>query len=211
MMRDNDLISEEQANQMRMGQTELLKQAVINAEIEAANARLAMNQGDWADVMLSSMGRVLEGFTTLQAGVAESFGNLFTTLTDGFSNAFASAIVSGENLGDALRNVASQAVEQLIASLIKLGIQWAVQAALSQALGASTTAASVAMAGTTAAAWAPAAAMVSLASFGTNSIQAKALVLPWRSRKAWPSAAWRMMVWTTSRKKALGCWMRVNA
>lgn len=174
MMREQDVISAEQANQMMLGQTELLKQAIINAEIEAANARLAMNQGEWADIMLSSMGRVLEGFTSLQAGISDSFGQLFTTLTDGFANSFASAIVKAEDLGEALRNVASQAVEQLIASLIKLGIQWAIQAALSQSLGASTTAASVAMGATVATAWAPAAAMVSLASWGSNSIAAMA-------------------------------------
>lgn len=174
MMRDNDVISAEQANQMMLGQTELLKQAIINAEIEAANARLAMNQGDWADMMLSSMGRVMQGFTSLQQGVTDTFGQLFVSLTDGFANAFASAIVQSENLGDALRNVAGQAVEQLIASLIKLGIQWAIQAAIGEALGASTTAASIAMAGATAAAWAPAAAAVSLASFGSNAPTAMA-------------------------------------
>ena len=168
MMRDNDVISAEQANQMMLGQTELLKQAIINAEIEAANARLAMNQGDWADMMLSSMGRVMQGFTSLQQGVTDTFGQLFVSLTDGFANAFASAIVQSENLGDALRNVAASAVQQLIASLIKLGIQWAIQAAIGQALGTSMTAASVLMAGTTAAAWAPAAALVSLATFGAN-------------------------------------------
>lgn len=173
-MRDNDVISAEQANQMMLGQTELLKQAIINAEIESANARLAMNQGDWADMLLSSMGRVIEGFTSLQQGVTDSFGQLFTTLTDGFANSFASAIVSSENLGDALRNVAGQAVEQLIASLIKLGIQWAIQAAIGEALGASTTAASIAMGAATAAAWAPAAAAVSLASFGSNAPTAMA-------------------------------------
>lgn len=168
MMRDNDVISAEQANQMMLGQTELLKQAIINAEIEAASARLAMNQGDWADMMLSSMGRVMQGFTSLQQGVTDTFGQLFVSLTDGFANAFASAIVQSENLGDALRNVAASAVQQLIASLIKLGIQWAIQAAIGQALGTSMTAASVLMAGTTAAAWAPAAALVSLATFGAN-------------------------------------------
>lgn len=174
MMRDADRISEEQANQMRLGQTELLKQAIIQAEVESAQARLNMSQGDWADMMLVSMGQVVSGFTTMQAGVAASFGQLFTTLTDGFANSFAAAIVSGDDLGESLRNVASSAVEQLIAGLIKLGIQWAIQAALGNALGASTTAASIAMGTATAAAWAPAAAAVSLASFGSNSVPAMA-------------------------------------
>lgn len=167
-MRQADLISEEQANQMRMGQTEALKQAIIQAEVESAQARLAMNQGDWADSMLNSASRVLQGFQSLQLGISNAFGDLFTNLTDGFATAFSRAIVYGEDLGDALKNVAAQAIQQLIAALIKLGIQWAIQAALANSLGASSLIASIGMATATATAWAPAAAMVSLGTMGAN-------------------------------------------
>lgn len=171
-MRDADQISQAQADQMRIGQTELLSQAIIRAQTEAAQARLDMGEGSWADSMLNSMSMVTDGFTTMQRGVSDSLGQMYASLTDGFANAAAAAIMKGEDLGDTIRAVANSAVEQLIASLIKLGIQWAVQAALGATLGASTTAASIAMAGTTAAAWAPAAAAVSLASFGGNSVPA---------------------------------------
>lgn len=167
-MRQQDLITEEQANQMRMGQTEALKQAIIQAEVEAAQARLAMNQGDWADSMLNSASRVLQGFQSLQLGISNAFGDLFTNLTDGFATAFSRAIVYGEDLGDALKNVAAQAIQQLIAALIKLGIQWAIQAALANSLGASSLIASIGMATATATAWAPAAAMVALGTMGAN-------------------------------------------
>lgn len=171
-MRNADLITEQQANQMRLQQTEMLKQAIIQAEVEAAQARLNMNDGSWADMMLNSISMVTEGFTSLQRGVSDSFGTMFQNLTDGFADSMAKALVTGQDLGDMLRNVATSAVEMLISSLIKLGIQWGIQAALGATLGASTTAASVAMAATTAAAWAPAAAGVSLASFGGNSVPA---------------------------------------
>lgn len=167
-MRNQDLISEEQANQMRLQQTEALKQAIVQAEVESAQARLNMNDGSWADMALNSISKVTEGFTTLQRGVSDSFGTMFQNLTDGFADSMAKALVTGEDLGDMLRNVATSAVEMLISSLIKLGIQWAIQAALSATLGASTTAAGIAMAATTAAAWAPAAAAVSLATMGAN-------------------------------------------
>lgn len=171
-MRQADLITEQQANQMRLQQTEMLKQAIIQAEVESAQARLNMNNGSWADMMLNSISRVTEGFSSLQRGVSDSFGTMFQSLTDGFADSMAKALVTGENLGDMLRNVATSAVEMLISSLIKLGIQWGIQAALGATLGASTTAAGVAMAGVTAAAWAPAAAAVSLATLGANAAPA---------------------------------------
>lgn len=167
-MRNQDLISQQEADQMRINQTQLLSQAIVQAETEAAQARLDMNNGDWADSMLNSMSMVTDGFTSLQRGVSDSFGTMFQNLTDGFADSMAKALVTGEDLGDMLRNVATSAVEMLISSLIKLGIQWAIQAALSATLGAATTAAGVAMAATTAAAWAPAAAAVSLATMGAN-------------------------------------------
>lgn len=171
-MRQADLITEQQANQMRLQQTEMLKNAIIQAEVESAQARLNMNNGSWADMALNSISKVTEGFSSLQRGVSDSFGTMFQNLTDGFADSMAKALVTGENLGDMLRNVATSAVEMLISSLIKLGIQWGIQAALGATLGASTTAAGVAMAGVTAAAWAPAAAAVSLATLGANAAPA---------------------------------------
>lgn len=144
--------------------------------LQAAQLRIQSGNILPGDMELASFGKIIEGYQGLLSGLADSFGTLFVDITDGFANAIAGAIVGTESLGDALRSVAQQAVQQLIASLIKVGIQYAVNAALGQSLGASAVAGSIAQAGTVATAWAPAAAAVSLASFGSNGIPAAAAI-----------------------------------
>lgn len=128
------------------------------------------------NVALGSIGKIVSGYKNALAGLSETFGSFFTTLTDGFANSIGRAIVYGDNLKDSLLDVARQGVAALISSLVKLGIQYLVNAALGESIAvsslAATTAASVAAATVTATAWAPAAAAVSLASFGANSIPA---------------------------------------
>lgn len=145
--------------------------------VQAAQLRIAMDQAIPGDELTATFGRLLEGYQGMAAGVTTALGDMFVTLQDGFANALAGAIMGTESLGDALRNVAQQAVQQLIASLIKLGIQYAINAALGQTLGAAGVAASVAMGTTTAVAWAPAAAAVSLATLGANAGPASAGIL----------------------------------
>lgn len=145
--------------------------------IEAAQLRLKMGEALDGDAMLAAFGKVVEGYSGLTSELSGAFGDMFVSLTDGFANAIAGAIMGTESLGDALRNVATQAVEQLIASLIKIGIQYAINAAIGQSLGAAGVAASIAMGTSTAAAWAPAAAMVSLATLGANAVPATAGIL----------------------------------
>lgn len=145
--------------------------------VEAANLRLKMGEALDGDAMLAAFGKVVEGYSGLTSELSGAFGDMFVSLTDGFANAIAGAIMGTESLGDALRNVATQAVEQLIASLIKIGIQYAINAAIGQSLGAAGVAASIAMGTSTAAAWAPAAAMVSLATLGANAAPASAGIL----------------------------------
>lgn len=168
-MRSLDLIDQQTADQMRIQTAEAMKQAIIAAEVEAANARLSLGTGDWADASLSILGQLTEGFTTMAAGATEAVGSMLNSFVDGFADAVASSIMNGESLADALGNIARQVIQQLLASLIKLGIQWALNAALSQALSTTMMTTSLGMAAATATAWAPAAALVSLATFGGNS------------------------------------------
>lgn len=142
--------------------------------VSAANIRLAMGGTDFADVALSAMGRVVEGYEGMLSGLTDTFGNFFVSLQDGFANSVGRAVVYSENLGEALQSVAREALSSLIGALVKLGIQYVVNAALGQGVAAASTAANVALAATTAAAWAPAAAMASLASFGANAAPAAA-------------------------------------
>jgi hypothetical protein len=178
VMRQADLISEQTANQMKAQQSEAMAQKLMQAQIQAAQIRLQLGSGDWADAAVVSLGKVTEGFTTFSAGATNAMGSFFTSFTDGFANSVGRAIVYSEDLNQALNNVAKEALAGLISALVKLGIQWVVNAALGRSLGAAAMAAQVGMstaaAAATAAAWAPAAAMTSLASFGANSAPAMA-------------------------------------
>lgn len=151
---------------------------LVKIGLDMTNLKLQAQEGTFNDVMISGLGSIVTQYEGVMSGLSDAFGGFFTSFTDGFANSVGRAIVYSEDLGSALQNVAKEAVAGLISALIKLGIQYAVNAALGQALGASAmaaqTAASAAAAAVTATAWAPAAALVSLASFGANSAPAMA-------------------------------------
>ena len=177
-LRQADLISETQANQMRQQQATQMARDLMNLQLQMAQTRLEMGSGSWADAALVSLGRVQEGFTTFEAGATQAMGNFFTSFTDGFANSVGRAIVYSDDLGEALHNVAKEAIAGLISALVKLGIQWLVNAALGQSIAAASQATAVGLSAATgtaiAAAYAPAAAMASLASFGANAAPAMA-------------------------------------
>lgn len=142
--------------------------------VQAAQLRIEAGNAMPGDGALAAFGQIIDGYKGMLSGLSDSFGQLFVSITDGFANSIAGAIVGTESLGDALRNVAQTAVQQLIASFIKLGIQYAVNAAIGESLGVAATASSVVQAGVVASAWAPAAALASLATLGANSAPATA-------------------------------------
>lgn len=142
--------------------------------LEAVNLKLKMGEGTFEDAVTAGLGKLVEGYEGVLSGLSDTFGTFFSNITDGFANSIGRGIVYAENLGDALGNAARSGLAELISGLVKLGLQWLVNATLGTTIAASTTAASAAAAGATAAAWAPAASMVSLASFGANSAPAMA-------------------------------------
>ena len=100
----------------------------------------------------------------------------------------ASAAVSVSNgIGDAVANIATGALsaeeafkafgKQMLGMLVKSASQLVINAALAVALQSSFAATSAAIAAGTAVAWAPAAALVSLASYGANAIPAMAGII----------------------------------
>ena len=151
---------------------------LVKIGLDMANLKLQAQEGTFNDVMISGLGSIVSQYEGVMSGLSDAFGGFFTSFTDGFANSVGRAIVYSDNLNDALSNVAKEAVAGLISALVKLGIQYVVNAALGQAIGASSlaaqTAASAAAATATAAAWATPAALVSLASFGANSVPAMA-------------------------------------
>lgn len=150
--------------------------AMLQLQATASNQRLEQGIGTSADFINVTVNQMLDGFKSLQSESAELFGNIGSDLTSGVADSIGNAIVNAENLGEALKDVAKNAIGDLISGLIKLGIQYAILQAIGGGASQNATTESVANAATIAAAWAPAAAAVSLASFGSNGIPAAAAV-----------------------------------
>lgn len=164
-----------------IGQIEALNLAYQNGSISEQLYTLRMNEllikyaevaqvmGDatFVDGVNLALNSVVENFEGVANGLTETWGNFFTSFTQGFSNSIGQALIQSESLRESLGNIARQALAELISGMIQLGIQWAIQAALGQSLAAASTAAGVAQAATLTAAYTPAATMASVASFGS--------------------------------------------
>lgn len=148
------------------------KQRIMQLGLEAINLKIQLGNGDMNDMVTAGLGSILSDYEGLAVGLTNTFGDFFTSFTDGFANSVGQAIVGANSLGDALNQVARQALAGVISSLVKLGIQYVVNAALGETVAAAalaaTTASSVTAAGIVGGAWAGPAALVSLASFGAN-------------------------------------------
>lgn len=103
------------------------------------------------------------------------------TLSDGLADTFMSILDGTKSVGDAFADLGAMMVEAVVGALVKMAAQWLVYQAVQLLVGSTTSAASIVQAGVTgtaiAAAYAPAAALASLASFGANSIPATAAIL----------------------------------
>ncbi|WP_095114783.1 phage tail length tape measure family protein [Pseudomonas sp. Irchel 3F3] len=149
--------------------------------LEDANpARLQALQKGWA-MMDQAMLNPINGWTA----AVQNFGNqardiagqteyIFSSAFNNISTDITDAIMDGQlsfsNLGDIAGNV----VRDILAGFVKMGVQMALNAALNATLGTAAAGQSMILAGTTATAWAPAAAMASLATLGANSVPAAA-------------------------------------
>lgn len=155
---------------MTKGDVSANQYSVAMTQLNTAMAQLKVNNGSGNifDSLTVSLGNFNSSFQGTIPALTDIMSTSFQTAFDGISNGLAEIIVQGGSLQDMFSNLAQTILTELISSLIKMGIQWAINAALSQTLGATATAANVAMAATTASAWAPAAAAVSLATLGSN-------------------------------------------
>ncbi|HHT3488348.1 TPA: tail protein (tape measure) [Enterobacter hormaechei] len=104
--------------------------------------------------------------------------SMLTSAVDAFSgnasNALTGLITGTMSAQDAMRSLGNTMLNSVLNALVQVGVEALKNFIIGQTLGAASTAASVGMATTTAAAWAPAAALASLASFGANSAPAMA-------------------------------------
>ncbi|HDS0956552.1 TPA: tape measure protein [Pseudomonas putida] len=155
-------------------------QAQIDLTNEFLPKQLEALQNGWAQ-MDQAMLNPINGWTAAvqnfgvqamnAAGQTQSiFSTAFGSVTQGLTDDIMNLNLSFQSLGDLGKNV----LREIVAGFVKMGVQMGVNAALAATLGTATAGTSIALAGTTAAAWAPAAALASLASFGGNSIPAAA-------------------------------------
>ncbi|EIX9505173.1 tape measure protein [Klebsiella pneumoniae] len=98
--------------------------------------------------------------------------NMLTNAVDAFSgnasNAITGLLTGTMSAQEAMRSLGNTILNSVINSIVQVGVEALKNYILGQTLGAASVATSVGLAATTASAWAPAAAMASLASFGAN-------------------------------------------
>lgn len=155
-------------------------QSQIDLTNEFLPQQLAALQAGWAQ-MDQAMLNPINGWTA----AVQNFGNqardiagqtqsIFSSAFNTISTDITDAIMSGQLSMSTLGDIASNVVREIIAGFVKMGVQMALNAALNATLGTAAAGQSMILAGTTATAWAPAAAMASLATLGANSVPAAA-------------------------------------
>lgn len=104
--------------------------------------------------------------------------NMLTSAVDAFSgnasNAITGLLTGTMSAQEAMRSLGNTILNSVINSIVQVGVEALKNYILGQTLGAASVASSVGMAATTASAWAPAAAMASLATLGANAAPAAA-------------------------------------
>lgn len=106
--------------------------------------------------------------------------DMLTSAVDAFagnaSNAITGLLTGTMSVSDAMRSLGSTILNSVINSLVQVGVEALKNFIVGQTMGTAATAASVGQAAVVASAWAPAAAMTSLATLGANSVPAAAAI-----------------------------------
>ncbi|BAW23953.1 tape measure protein [Pseudomonas putida] len=155
-------------------------QAQIDLTNEFLPRQLEALQNGWAQ-MDQAMLNPINGWTA----AVQNFGNqardiagqtesIFSSAFNNISTDITDAIMSGQLSFSTLGDIAGNVVRDILAGFVKMGVQMALNAALNATLGTAAAGQSMILAGATATAWAPAAAMASLATLGANSVPAAA-------------------------------------
>lgn len=164
--------------------TDEKQRQALQGQIDAINEflpqQLAAMQAGWAQIDQAMLNPIngwtaaVQNFGNQARDIAGQTESIFSSAFNNISTDITDAIMSGQlsfsNLGD----IAGSVVRDIIAGFVKMGVQMALNAALNATLGTAAAGQSMILAGTTATAWAPAAAMASLATLGANSVPAAA-------------------------------------
>ncbi|EIY4987305.1 phage tape measure protein [Klebsiella pneumoniae] len=131
------------------------------AEVEATRAQIEEQyRQKRQDAMWQELSQQSLGYNMLTSAVDAFSGNA--------SNAITGLLTGTMSAQEAMRSLGNTILNSVINSVVQVGVEALKNYILGQTLGAASVATSVGLAATTASAWAPAAAMASLASFGAN-------------------------------------------
>lgn len=115
------------------------------------------------------------------AQASEFVNGSLDALSGGLADTFMSILDGTKTVGEAFADLGATMVREIVGALVKMAAQWLVYQAVQLLVGTTSSAASIAQAGITgsaiATAYAPAAALASLASFGANAIPATGAIL----------------------------------
>jgi len=147
-----------------------------NAELNAAAmARKTGAFNEFKDSFKAGWAEMEENSMPIMQRMGDKLAEIFGpggTFAQGIGDATANMLLLGNSGADAMKKLGQAIVTQVLSSMIAMGVQAALNYTKDLIFGAATTTASVTQAGIVAAAWAPAAAAVSLASFGSNAVAA---------------------------------------
>lgn len=142
--------------------------ALYDLRLDEITDKMDKGTASMAEGFIGELARMSEAARNWKGTTGQIFGEFFSEFSQGVGDSIGRAIVFSEDLGASLLDVARNAVSSLISSLIQLGLQILINKVVMKAFGAETTATSAVQGAAVAAAWAPAAAFVSLATFGAN-------------------------------------------
>lgn len=174
---------EEQIRESYERRRQIIIDATLLTEQQKNTALLALKQ-EHDEQMIQANGSYWERYMLAAQENLTSFDELSSVMLENFTgrfgDAFESMVFDSQSLGDAVSNLAQGMARSVVNALGQMAAQWIAYQALQLALGKTSEAAAVAGAVATgssmAAAYAPAAAMASLASFGANSVPAMAAI-----------------------------------
>jgi len=129
-------------------------------------------QQDWGKGVESSLQNYVDNASNYYQQAADAANTILNGSVKGISDGIYDVLTGAESLNDALGNIAATIGQSIIQALAQMAAQWLVLQAVQLAVGQTGTASAIAEAAIAgpaiASAYAPAAAMASLASFGAN-------------------------------------------
>ncbi|WJD60575.1 phage tail length tape measure family protein [Pseudomonas kurunegalensis] len=164
--------------------TDEKQRQALQGQIDAINEflpqQLAAMQAGWEQIDQAMLNPIngwtaaVQNFGNQARDIAGQTESIFSSAFNNISTDITDAIMSGQLSFSSLGDIASNVVREIITGFVRMGVQMALNAALNATLGTAAAGQSMILAGTTATAWAPAAAMASLATLGANSVPAAA-------------------------------------